>query len=134
MNIKITADVLSLDEAYRAVLRKDCGGVCIFIGTVRTPNAGQTVVALDYTSFVEMAEKELRRIDGEIRKKWTVGEVYFAHRTGRLLPGEISVIVAVSAPHRADAFEACRYGIEMLKRDTPIWKEEHYEVGKAWMS
>ena len=132
--IKLTSEILSLDEAYRSIVRTECGGICVFVGTVRSPNAGQKVSALEYTSFVEMAEKELQRIDGEIRKKWPVGEVYFAHRTGRLLPGEMSVIVAVSAPHRADAFEACRYGIEMLKRDAPIWKEEYYEVGKAWVS
>jgi len=125
---------LSIDEAWRAVVRRDCGAVALFAGTVRDQNDGRSVREIDYTSFAEMAKKEFEKIEAEARKRWTVGEIYLAHRTGRLEPGETSVIVAVSAPHRAEAFEACRFAIDTLKKTAPIWKEEFYGDGQAWVS
>ena len=134
MQVLITPDPLSVDVAYRAVVREDCGAVSLFTGTVRSPNDGKRVIEIDYSAFAEMAEKELHRIGESVREKWEIGGVYIAHRTGRLKPGEISVVIAVSAPHRAEAFEACRFAIETLKKTAPIWKEEFYEEGKAWVS
>ncbi|HXG62866.1 MAG TPA: molybdenum cofactor biosynthesis protein MoaE [Planctomycetota bacterium] len=132
---KVTTDPLSLDEAWAAVRRPDCGAVAVFLGTVRDHHEGRRVERLSYTAFSEMAEKEFARIAREARGRWPVGEIHVVHRVGRLEVGEASVIVAVSAPHRAEAFEACRFVIEELKKTAPIWKEEFYAGGgKAWVS
>ena len=132
--ILITEKELSVDEAYRSVVRPDCGAVCLFTGNVRNHNDGKKVVDISYSAFGEMAEKEFGNIIDDIRKRWKVGEVYIAHRTGKLKHTDISVVIAVSAPHRAESFEACRHAIEMLKKIAPIWKEEFYDEGKAWIS
>jgi molybdopterin synthase catalytic subunit len=131
---RVTSDVLSLDEAYAAVRRNGCGAVALFIGTVRDHHDGKKVVSISYSAFQEMAEKEFAKIALEARSRWKIGEVYIAHRTGKLEIGEASVIIAVSASHRAEAFDACRHAIESLKKMAPIWKEEFYETGKAWIS
>jgi molybdopterin synthase catalytic subunit len=131
---KVTADVLSLDEAYAAVRRPDCGAVALFVGTVRDHHEGKAVTSLSYTAFQEMAEKEFAKIAAEAASKWPLGAVYIAHRTGKLQIGDASVIIAVSAGHRAEAFEACRFAMEQLKKTAPIWKEEFYDQGKAWVS
>jgi molybdopterin synthase catalytic subunit len=131
MTFKITDQPLSIDEAYRAVVREDCGAVCVFVGTVRNHHEGKLVRAIDYSAFREMAEKEFAKIAAEAP---AAGLWYIAHRVGKLLPTDASVIIAVSAPHRAEAFEACRYAIERLKKLAPIWKEEFYDAGKAWIS
>jgi molybdopterin synthase catalytic subunit len=131
---RVTTDVLSLDEAYGAVRGDGCGAVALFVGTVRDHHDGKKVVSIAYSAFQEMAEKEFAKIALEARSKWKIGEVYIAHRTGKLEIGEASVIIAVSAAHRAEAFDACRHAIESLKKLAPIWKEEYYETGKAWIS
>jgi len=131
---KVTTAPLSIDEAYAAVRRDDCGAVALFAGVVRDHHDGKRVLSISYSAFREMAEKEFARIAEEARARWTIGPVYIAHRTGRLAVGEASVVIAVSAPHRAEAFEACRHAIEALKKMAPIWKEEFTETGKAWIS
>jgi molybdopterin synthase catalytic subunit len=132
--IKVTTDPLSVDEAMREVARPDCGAVAVFVGTVRNHHDGKRVLRLSYSAFKEMAEKELARIAAEASTRWPIGAVHLAHRTGELAIGDASVVVAVSAPHRAEAFEACRYAIEELKKTAPIWKEEFTEGGKQWVS
>jgi len=131
---KVTTDVLSIDEAYDAVRRPGCGAVALFIGTVRDHHDGKKVTKISYSAFKEMAEKEFAAIAAEAEKRWKVGAVYIAHRTGALQIGDASVVIAVSSAHRAEAFEGCRYAIETLKKMAPIWKEEFYETGKAWIS
>jgi molybdopterin synthase catalytic subunit len=132
---KVGPEPLSVEEAYRAVLRNDCGAVDVFVGTVRDHHEGKAVVDLSYTAYKEMAEAEFGRIAAEAAGKWRIGKVYVAHRTGRLGIGEASVVIAVSAPHRAESFEACRYVIEELKKRAPVWKEEFYAAGgKAWVT
>ena len=131
---KVTTDVLSIDEAYDTVRRPGCGAVALFIGTVRDHHDGKKVTKISYSAFKEMAEKEFAAIAAEAEKRWKVGEVYIAHRTGALQIGDASVVIAVSSAHRAEAFESCRYAIETLKKMAPIWKEEFYETGKAWIS
>lgn len=122
-----------MDEAFSAVRRPDCGAVDIFIGTVRNHHDGKKVVDISYSAFKEMAEKEIVTIVDEAKQKWPLGEVYVAHRVGRLAIGDVSVIIAVSSHHRKESFEACRHIIEALKKTVPIWKEEFYETGgKAW--
>ena len=129
--LKVTTDPLSIDEAYAAVRRRECGAVAFFVGVVRDHHDGKKVVSISYSAFREMAEKEFARIADEARSRWKVGEIYIAHRTGALAIGDASVVIAVSAPHRAEAFEATRFGIEELKRDVPIWKKEALTTGDA---
>ncbi len=132
--IKIVENPLSVDEALATVRRPDCGAIDVFVGTVRNHHDGKKVVDISYTAFKELAEKELSRIIEEARSRWKIGEAYVAHRVGKLAIGDASVIIAVSSAHRAESFEACRHIIEMLKKSVPIWKEEFYETGKAWIS
>ena len=129
----VTADPLSIDEAYAAVRRDDCGAILLFAGVVRNLHDGKTVTRISYTAFKEMAEKEFARIAAEAAARWKIGKVAIAHRTGELKIGDASLVIAVSAPHRAEAFEACRHALEALKKMAPIWKEEFYEQGKAWI-
>jgi molybdopterin synthase catalytic subunit len=105
----------------------------VFLGVVRNHHDGKKVVDISYTAFREMAEKELEKICSDVRLRWPIGDIFVAHRTGRLAVGDASVLIAVSSAHRADSFEACRYVIETLKKTVPIWKEEFYESGKAWV-
>ena len=121
---KVTPEPLSLDEAYAAVRRPECGAVAVFVGTVRDHHDGKKVLSISYSAYAEMAQKEFQKIAQEARERWKIGAIYIAHRIGKLAIGEASVIVAVSSAHRAEAFEACRYAIETLKKMAPIWKEE----------
>lgn len=131
---KVTTEPLSIDEAVAAVKRDDCGAVAIFVGTVRDHHDGKKVTRISYSAFQEMAVKEFAAIGAEAVARWKVGAVYIAHRTGELKIGDASVVIAVSSAHRAEAFDACRHAIETLKKMAPIWKEEFYEQGKAWIS
>jgi molybdopterin synthase catalytic subunit len=134
MMFKVTTEPLSIDDAYAAVRRDDCGAVALFVGTVRDHHDGKKVTQISYSAFQEMAVKEFAAIATEAIARWKVGAVYIAHRTGPLKIGDASVVIAVSSAHRAEAFEGCRYAIETLKKMAPIWKEEFYETGKAWIS
>ncbi len=134
MTVKLQDTKLSVDEALAAVKRPDCGAVAVFLGTARNHHDGKKVRRLAYRAYPEMAEKELAKIEEDARGRWKVGQVYIAHRTGDVPIGEASVVIAVSAPHRAEAFEAARFAIETLKKTVPIWKEEFYDSGKAWIS
>jgi molybdopterin synthase catalytic subunit len=103
--------------------------VVTFLGTVRDLTGEQVTVALDYEAYPGMAEKKLAEIEADTRARWPVGEVAIVHRLGRLDVGEVSVAVAVSCPHRADAFAACKHAIDRLKELVPIWKREHGPAG-----
>jgi molybdopterin synthase catalytic subunit len=129
--VRITADVLSVDEALTAVSDPAAGGTCVFIGTVRDHSRAGDVTGLRYEAWEELAQARLHEIAGEMFQKWPVRKIALLHRTGDLAVGEMSVVVACSAPHRADAFEACRHGIERLKEDVPIWKKEALVSGDA---
>ncbi len=124
---------LSLDECYAAVQRPEAGGVAIFIGTVRNQNQGQDVVRLEYQAYPSMAQKELGAIGDEIERERPGTTLACLHRTGTLAVGDIAVICAASAPHRGDAFAACRELIDRLKARVPIWKREHGESGPYWI-
>jgi molybdopterin synthase catalytic subunit len=121
-------DYPALTEKVR---RQDCGGVVLFLGTVRELTAGRRTCALDYEAYIEMAEKKLSEIEQETRSRWPVGDIVLVHRLGHLEPGEISVAVAVSCPHRAEAFDACRHAIDRIKEVVPIWKKENWADGKT---
>jgi molybdopterin synthase catalytic subunit len=122
----------SADEALAAVADPAAGGTCVFVGTVRDRSAaGDDVTALTYEAWDELAAQRLEEIAAQIHARWTVCGVALLHATGTLAIGEVSVVVAVSAPHRAEAFDAARFGIEELKRDVPIWKKEALSTGDA---
>jgi molybdopterin synthase catalytic subunit len=129
--VHITADVLSVDEALAAVADPGAGGTCVFIGTVRDHSQAGDVTGLRYEAWEELAQARLLEIAGEMFQRWPIRKIALLHRTGDLAVGEASVVVACSAPHRADAFEACRHGIERLKEDVPIWKKEALVSGDA---
>lgn len=122
---------LSLDEVAGAVADPAAGAVCTFTGTVRDHSEAGGVTGLTYEAWHELAEERLAELAAEIRERWSVCSVAIVHRVGELAVGEASVIVAVSAAHRAEAFEACRHGIERLKQDVPIWKKEGLVSGEA---
>ena len=115
------------------VADRDAGGTVVFVGTVRRRSEVGKVDALEYQAYSKMAEKRLKRIEVEVRKKWPVIRVSMMHRTGLLRVGEVSVVVAVSSEHRADAFEACRYAIDRIKTTLPLWKREKVSGQNRWV-
>ena len=117
----------------RAVAHSRAGAICTFTGVVRDSSRGRTVTHLEYEAFAEMATTQMRKIADEIAERWPEARVAMIHRTGRLEIGEPSVVVSVSAPHRAEAIDACRWGIDRLKESVPIWKKEHAADGTFWI-
>ena len=111
-----------------------CGAVVVFAGTVRDHAEGRDgVVSLEYEAYAEVALNEMRSVAAELRGRWpATGRVALAHRTGLLVPTDISVVVSVSAPHRHEAFDAARFGIDTIKARVPIWKRETWVGGSAW--
>ena len=130
--VRIAAEPAAVDEALAAVADAAAGGTCVFIGTVRERSSGGAEVTdLTYEAWSELAVERLTEIADEMHRRWKICRVALLHATGTLAIGQPSVVVAVSAPHRAEAFEAARYGIEELKRDVPIWKKEALTTGEA---
>lgn len=121
-------DYVTLTEAVRS---PRCGAVVLFLGTVRDLTGEHMTVFLDYEAYAPMAEKKLAEIEAEVRRRWPVGEVAIVHRLGRLAVGEVSVAVAVSCPHRREAFAACQFAIDTLKQLVPIWKRENAPDGSG---
>src|SRR5262245_22088193 len=113
--IRLTRESIDDHALTEQVRRGDCGAVVLFLGTVRDLTGGRETVALDYEAYPAMAEKKMAEIEADTRGRWPVGAMVLEHRLGRLGVGEVSVAVAVSCPHRADAFEACRHAIDRLK-------------------
>lgn len=124
---------LSLDRAVAAVAHPGAGGLTVFIGNVRAHSRGQTIVRLDYEAYAPMALKVMHGIITMIESETPGARVAIHHRLGTLQIGETAVIIAASAPHRAEAFAACRAAIERLKADVPIWKREVAEDGAEWI-
>ena len=125
----------SLDAAAIAArIKTDAdGGVVIFEGVVRAQSRGKGVRALVYEAYGSMAQRQLEQLAEEARRRWPINEVAIVHRVGTLEVGETSVVIAVSSGHRAEAFDACRWLIDELKRTVPIWKKEIYTEGEAWI-
>ena len=132
-SIKILKETLSIDDAYQFVLDESCGGNCLFVGTVRNKNKGKTVTHLDFETYEPMAIKEMDKIADQCLDKFDVLKVAIHHRSGHVGLKDIAVIIAVSSPHRAAAFEACEYAIDSLKEMVPIWKKEFLEDGSYWV-
>lgn len=132
--IALTHDPIDHRSLAEQVRRPECGAIVTFLGTVRDLTDGKVTVALDYEAYPGMAEKKMAEIERETRARWPVGEMVMLHRLGHLGVGEVSVAVAVSCPHRAEAFEACRYAIDRLKELVPIWKKENWaDGGTEWV-
>jgi len=129
---RIGPEPLSAESPLREVAGTDRGAVVTFVGTVRSSNHGKAVVRLEYEAYPEMALRVFDHICAEARERWGA-RLVIQHRTGSLDPGALSVVIAAAAPHRADAFEACRHAIELLKKDAPIWKREIYPDGSSWV-
>ncbi len=132
----ITFAPLSLEEVYAKADDQANGAIVVMSGMVRNQTDGKAVVSLEYQAYEPMALRVFYQIAADIRSSWSnVNRVVIYHRTGRLKIGEISVLVAVGCPHRSEAFEACRYAIDTLKHNAPIWKKEHYRDGfSSWVS
>jgi molybdopterin synthase catalytic subunit len=132
--LRLTGDELPVGAIYEWAVRPDCGAVVLFSGTVRDHADGREGVEhLTYEAYEEAVDARFAAIASEARDRWpAVGRIAMLHRIGRLEVEESSVVVAVSAPHRVEAFEAARYAIDALKASVPIWKHETWREGSAW--
>jgi molybdopterin synthase catalytic subunit len=130
---RLSEEPLSVDDAVREVASDDAGAIATFIGTTRTHSRGRDVVQLEYEAYEGMAEAEMERIAGELRARHEIIDVAIHHRVGPVEIGETSVVIAVSATHRAAAFDACRAAIDTLKQTVPLWKKELYVGGEEWI-
>lgn len=131
--IAISDEELTLDEMIGSVIDEATGAVVVFLGTVRGFSGEKKVAELEYEAYREMAEPKMAEIAEEIRAKWTVRSIAMKHRTGRMQVGEVTVVIAVSASHRKEAFAACQYAIDRLKEIVPIWKKEIGPDGEEWV-
>jgi molybdopterin synthase catalytic subunit len=129
--VRLTHEPIDYHSLTEQVRNSHCGGVVLFLGTVRDLTGERVTVALDYEAYAGMAEKKMAEIEADTRRRWPVGEMAMVHRLGHLEVGDVSVAVAVSCPHRAEAFEACRHAIDRLKELVPIWKKENWADGST---
>lgn len=129
----ITETPISVSNVMDKVVRREAGAISTFTGIVREFTKGKKTLYLEYQAYVPMAEKKLEEIGQEIEEKWSDTKTAIVHRIGRLEISEIAVAIAVSTPHRKDAFEASSYAIERIKEIVPIWKKEHWEDGTLWL-
>ena len=130
---EISKDPINTQEVIDKVVQREAGAITTFIGTVRELTHGKKTLFLIYEAYEAMAVKKLEQIGREIEGKWANSKVAITHRVGRLDITDIAVVIAVSTPHRADAYEANRYAIERIKEIVPIWKKEHWDDGEEWI-
>ena len=132
--IQISPTALNIQSAIDWIMSPESGGIDVFIGTVRNATKGKPVIRLEFEAYEPMALAEMEKIVKQAFEQWPVQRALIHHRTGVLQVGEVPVIIAVSAAHRAAAFEACRYIIDTLKQTVPIWKKEIFEDGEVWVA
>lgn len=137
MTTRLVADIrdtpLSIDEALASVRRPGAGGLALFVGVVRDASAGRAVTRLEYSAYVSMAKREIERIAVELESEIDGVRTCAIHRVGSLDVGDAAVVCAASAPHRQEAFRACRELIDRIKARVPIWKREFGPDGAAWV-
>lgn len=133
MKFQLTDEPINVNEVMNKVIKREAGAVTLFVGTVRELTNGKKTLYLIYEAYEAMAVKKLTQIGHEIQEKWMGADVAITHRTGKLDISDIAVVIAVSTPHRHDAYEANRYAIERIKEIVPIWKKEHWENGEEWV-
>jgi molybdopterin synthase catalytic subunit len=131
--ILLTRAPLDRDGLISSVAYSGGGALVTFEGVVRDNARGKAVRYLEYEAYIEMAEARMQAIAADVRERWDITHVAIAHRLGRLEIGEASVIIVVASPHRAEAFDACRYIIDTLKTTVPIWKKEVATDGEEWV-
>lgn len=134
IHINISTHALDIAGCIDWVRSPGCGGIDVFIGTVRNSTRGKEVLRLEFEAYESMALKELRKIAEAVLERWPVERILIHHRTGVLTVGEVPVVIAVAAAHRAAAFEACRFAIDTLKQTVPIWKKEVFADGESWVA
>lgn len=130
---KLTSEPIVLDAAVAAVSRPDAGGIDVFVGVVRDANDGRAVTLLEYEAYAPMAVAEMERICADVEAAIPETRVAVIHRIGSLRVGDVAVVCAASAPHRGEAFAACRKLIDEIKHRVPIWKREHGPEGAYWV-
>ena len=132
---EVTDRELSVDQVVARLADPAIGAVATFVGVVRGETEGREVRYLEYEAYPEMAENTLRQVGDEVRDRWSeVRRVAIVHRTGRLYVGETAVVIALSAAHRRQVFDALRYAIDRIKEIVPIWKKEVWADGSEWKS
>jgi len=124
---------LDVGETVARVSGPGMGGIVTFVGAVRDHARGHSIRHLEYEAYPGMAEQEMEKICEEAAKRWPEGRLAIAHRVGHLAVGDLAVVIVAAAPHRAEAFEACRFAIDTLKETVPIWKKEFSEDGEHWV-
>jgi MoaE-MoaD fusion protein len=132
-DFRLSEEPLSLDAVVAEVAWEEAGAIATFIGTTRISSRGRTVTQLEYEAYAGMAEQVMSEIADELCERYELCGIAIHHRTGRVEVGEPSVVIAVSAPHRQDAFAACKDAIDTLKERVPLWKKEIYEGGEEWI-
>jgi molybdopterin synthase catalytic subunit/molybdopterin converting factor small subunit len=129
----LTDEAVSLDAVVREVASEEAGAIATFSGTARRHSRGRIVTYLDYEGYEGMAEEMMAKLAAGLKERYQIQEIAIHHRVGRVELGEPSVVIAVSAAHRADALAACKDAIDILKVDVPLWKKEVYEGGEEWI-
>ena len=132
-SIAIGREPIDIAALEASVADRGAGGAVTFVGSTRRENAGRIVTRLEYEAYEPMALHEMRKIAEEAGRRFTITRIAIHHRIGVVEIGEASVAIAVSAPHRGGAFDACRFAIDRLKQVVPIWKKEHFEGGEVWI-
>jgi molybdopterin synthase catalytic subunit/molybdopterin converting factor small subunit len=131
--IRIVRSRIDVAALEAAVADPGAGAIATFVGTTRNENSGRRVLRLEYEAYEPMALSEMRKLAEEAARRWRITRAAVTHRIGVVEVGEASVAIAVSAPHRAEAFAACRFLIDRIKEIVPIWKKEHFEGGEIWV-
>jgi len=134
INIKISADELILKDCYDFVQDDSCGGIAVFVGTVRNNTNDKNVYKLEFSAYEPMAVKEMTKIAMEALESFEIEKIAMHHAVGDLKIGAIPVIIAVASAHRDAAFKACQFAIDTLKKTVPIWKKEFFEDGEIWVN
>ena len=134
IEIKLLDRPLAPESCISFVTDPAAGGMALFIGTVRDSTKERKVIRLEFEAYKPMAISEMTKIAQQAYEKWPIKKIAIHHRIGHLSIEEIAVIIAVTTPHRAAAFEACQYAIDTLKQTVPIWKKEIFEDGAVWVS
>lgn len=130
---EISKEPINIQAVIDKVVQREAGAITTFIGTVRELTYGKKTLYLIYEAYEAMAVKKLAQIGAEIEERWKGSKAAITHRVGRLDITDVAVVIAISTPHRADAYEANRYAIERIKEIVPIWKKEHWEDGEEWV-
>ncbi|GAB1308148.1 molybdenum cofactor biosynthesis protein MoaE [Urechidicola sp. KH5] len=134
ISVLIQSEKLNLQNCYDFVQDPSCGGIALFVGTVRNSTQLKEVTLLDFSTYKPMAIKEMEKIAQKALDQFDIHAIAIHHAEGELEIGAIPVIIAVSAPHRKAAFAACQFAIDTLKETVPIWKKEHFVDGEVWVN